>query len=140
MVEFALLATALLVIVMGGLQLALILNAALAVSQYSYTAARYAAVHGTGSSASGYGSTIESNVSPSPTICTSGFSGCSSGTGLGVPTVTSSDSSGNIVSGAQVTVTVTYNLSSGGKLIIPKSLLGFTLPTTITNSSSVMAE
>jgi Flp pilus assembly protein TadG len=141
LVEFALLSVALLLLVLGGLQLALILNAALAVSEYSYAGARYAAVHGGGLTASSYGSTIKANVGPSPTICTSGFSGCpTTGSGLSVPSVTSSDASGKIVSGAQVSVTVTYDLSSGGKLVLPTSFLGFTLPTSITNSTSVMAE
>ena len=63
-VEFALIASALILLVLGGVQLAMILNAALAVSQYSYAGARYAAIHGTGQSASGYGATIKSSVAP----------------------------------------------------------------------------
>src|SRR5271170_1256694 len=56
--EFALLAGVLLLLVFGGLQMVLIFNAALSVSQYSYAAVRYAAVHGTGSSASSYGNIL----------------------------------------------------------------------------------
>ena len=58
MLEFALLAGVLLLLVFGGLQMALIFNAALSVSQYSYAAVRYAAVHGGGSPASSYGNVL----------------------------------------------------------------------------------
>ncbi len=143
--EFALLASALLLLVFGGLQMALIFNTALSLSQYSYAAVRYAAVHGSGSSASSYGNTLlptlpascsatcTAPVSPSPTICDSG---------LNRPVVTSADPSGNIVSGSQITVTVTYSLLTCGKLFLPASFLGFSLllPTSLTNSSSEMAE
>jgi Flp pilus assembly protein TadG len=139
-VEFALIASALILLTLGGVQLALIYNAALAVSQYSYAAARYASIHGTGQPASGYGSTLKSSVAPPPTICSSGFSGCASGAGLGTPTVTSSDASGNIVSGAELTVTVTYNLSTGGKIALRNPFFGVTFPTSLSNSTSMMAE
>ena len=143
--EFALLAGVLLLLVFGGLQMALIFNAALSVSQYSYAAVRYAAVHGTGSSASSYGNillptlpsscpaTCSGPLSPSPTICDSGLSR---------PVVTSADSSGNIVSGSEVTVTITYNLSTCGKIFLPAKFFGFSLslPTSLTNSNSEMAE
>jgi Flp pilus assembly protein TadG len=68
MVEMAVSAGALLLLLFGGLQMAVILNAVLAVSQYSYAGARYAAVHGTGQTASSYGSTLQSNVTAPPTI------------------------------------------------------------------------
>ena len=47
-VEFALVASALILLVLGGVQLAMILNANLSVSQYSYAAARYASICGNG--------------------------------------------------------------------------------------------
>lgn len=139
-VEFALFASVLILLVLGGIQLAMILNAALAVSEYSYASARYAAVHGGGQTASSYGSTIKSNVAPPQTICTSGFSSCTGGNGLSTPTVTSADPSGKITSGAQVTVSVTYNLSTGGKIALPNPFFGVTFPTSITNQTSLMAE
>lgn len=144
-VEFTLLAGVLLLLLFGGLQMALIFNTALSVNQYSYAAVRYAAVHGSGAAASTYGNTLLPTVpgscsaactgpiSPSPTICDSGLSR---------PVVSSADSSGNIVAGSEVTVTVTYNLSTCGKIFLPVSFLGFSLPwpTSLTNSSSEMAE
>ena len=122
--------------------MALIANAALAVSQYSYAAARYTAVHGAGNSASSYGSTLKSNVGPPPTICTSGFAGCGSGAGLSSPSVTctSGCTGGNLASGAQFSVTVTYNLSTGGKIDLPNPFFGFTFPTTLSSSTAMMAE
>jgi len=139
--EFVLMGTALLLLVFGGLQMALILNAAVAVSEYSYVAARYAAIHGGGQPYSSYGSTIKTAVAPPVTICTSGFSGCASGTGLAPLTVTCTGcTGGNIVSGAQIAVRVTYNLSTSNKIFLPTSFFGFALPTSIMNTSSVMAE
>lgn len=139
-IEFALFASALILLVLGGVQLAIILNAALSVSEYSYAAARYAAVHGTNQVASSYGSTIKSNVAPPQTICTSGFANCSGGTGLSVPTVSSADPSGKIISGSQVSVSVTYNMSTGGKIALPNPFFGVTIPTSFTNQTSLMAE
>ena len=87
LLEFTLLASALLLLVFGGLQMALIFNTALSLSQYSYAAVRYAAVHGSGAPASGYGKTLlptlpascsatcTAPVSPSPTICDTGLNG-----------------------------------------------------------------
>ena len=131
-VEWILISTSVLLLIFGGLQLAVILNAALAVSEYSYAGARYAAVHGSGSAASSYGSTISSSVNPSPTIAGSSLSttvSCISGC-----------TGGNIASGAQLQVTVTYNLSTGGKLLFGSSFLGFTLPTSVSNATFIMAE
>jgi hypothetical protein len=54
--------------------------------------------------------------------------------------VTSADPSGKITSGSQLTVQITYNLATGNKLFFTNSFMGFTLPTTVSNSTSVMAE
>ncbi len=141
-IEFALFASVLILLVLGGVQLAISLNAAVSVSEYSYAAARYAAVHGTNQVASSYGSTIKSNVAPPQTICSPGFAGCGSGTtaGLSTPTVTSADPSGKIISGSQVTVSVTYNMSTGGKIALPNPFFGVTIPTSYQNQTSLMAE
>ncbi len=153
MVETAIAISVVLLILFGALQLALIFNAALAISEYSYVAARYAAVHGSGStcSASGYGSTIQSNVPPPPTICSSGFDGCGSGSGLTISsiscTTSGGSSDGTINSGDQLTVQISYNLGDGNKIFLPTTFLGFSLPwissmksNPITSSSSVMVE
>jgi hypothetical protein len=151
-IEIAIAISVILLILFGALQLALIFNAALAISEYSYVAARYAAVHGTGSSCStSYASTIKSNVPPPPTICSSGFSGCSGGSGLSISsiscTTSGGSSDGTINSGDQLTLQISYNLSSGGKLFLPTTFLGYSLPwigsmksNPITSSSSVMVE
>ncbi|GEM_PF-6600785 len=152
MVETAIAIAVVLLILFGGLQLALIFNAALAVSEYSYVAARYAAVHGTGSNCdTSYNSTIEANVPTPPTICTSGFDGCSGGSGLSISNIACTTSTGSsdstINSGDQLTVTISYNLYKGNKLFLPTDFLGYSLPfistfktTPISNSTSVMVE
>jgi Flp pilus assembly protein TadG len=152
MVETAIAISVVLLILFGGLQLALIFNAALAVSEYSYVSARYAAVHGTGSKCdTSYASTIEANVPTPPTICTSGFDGCSGGAGLSISAISCTTSSGSsdstITEGDQLTVTISYNLSTGNKLFLPSTFLGYSLPfistfstTPISNSTSVMVE
>jgi len=137
LVELAVSASAFLLLLLGGIQLAVILNAALAVSQYSYSAARYASIHGTscapsGCTASSYGSTIASNVTPAATI---------QGAGLSTPTVSCTGcTGGNITSGAQLTVTVTYDLSTGHKIGLPNPFFGYTFPTSISSTTSMMAE
>jgi TadE-like protein len=149
MVETVIVISVILLILFGAIQLALIFNAALAVSEYSYTTARYAAVHGTGStcSAAGYGATLKSSVSPPPTICSSGFSGCSgSATPLSIASVSCTTSAGSsdgtINQGDQITVQISYNLTTGNKIFFPSNFLGFRMgfPTSLSNSSSVMAE
>ena len=132
MVELVVCASAFLLLLLGGIQLAVVLNAALAVSQYAYAGARYASVHGSGQAFSSYGSTIAGNVPASATI---------QGAGLGTPTVTCTGcTGGNIVSGAQLTVSVTYNLTTGHKIGVPNPFFGYTFPTSITNTTSMMAE
>jgi Flp pilus assembly protein TadG len=134
-VEFVLISGAVLLLFFGALQMAILFNAALSVSQYAYAGARYAAIHGIGSTASAYGSTIKSNVTPPPTI----NDGC-----LSTPAVSSADPSGKITSGAQLTVLITYSLVASktctSKVQLPASFFGFSLPTALSNSTSLMAE
>jgi hypothetical protein len=54
--------------------------------------------------------------------------------------VASSDPSGNIVSGARITVTVTYDLAAGHKIGLPNPFFGYSFPTSISNATSMMAE
>jgi Flp pilus assembly protein TadG len=154
MVETTIAISVVLLILFGGLQLALIFNAALAVSEYSYVAARYAAVHGNGASCdSSYFATIQANVPTPPTICSSGYDGCSGGSGLTIASICCTANGGtscgdsNISTGDQVTVTIHYNLSTGNKLFLPTNFLGYSMPfigtfvsTPISNSTSVMVE
>jgi len=155
MVETTFAAAVVLLILFGGLQLALIFNAALSISEFSYVAARYAAAHGVGlacNATNGSGtiaSNIQSSVPTPPTICTTGFDGCSGGSGLSISSITCTNSSGTdgtITSGDKVTVQISYNLLRGGKIFLP-NFLGYSLPfigtfktMPITNSTSVMVE
>lgn len=130
LVEFIITATVLMLILFGIIQLAIIGDAALGVIQYSAAGARYASIYGSGSSASSYGSTIQTKVSPSPFIDDSG---------LGTPVVTTNNTSGTLARGDQVTVTVTYDLSAGDKLFLP-SFFGISLPSTLSNSESAFVQ
>lgn len=141
-VEFVVSAAAILLLLLGGVQLAVILNAALAVNQYTYSAARYASIHCGGSSPATCKSTISGNVAPSASICTSGFTGCGGGAGLTLetPTCSGACTGGNITSGDQITVIVQYNVSTGHKLGVPNPFFGYTFPTLIQQQTSMMAE
>jgi hypothetical protein len=131
LVEFTLSATVLLLLLFGAIQLAIIGGAALSVTQYAYAGVRYASINGATCSnppcsTSSLGSTIKSSVSPSPFINDSGLS-------------TPSVSPGTVSSGQQITVTVTYNLSTGQKLFLP-SMFGISLPTTLSSSESMLVQ
>jgi len=131
LVEFVVSATVLLLLLFGAIQLAMIGDAALAVSQYAYAGVRYASIKaGTCStqpcSTSSLGSTIQTSVYPSPFINDSG---------LATPTV----SPGTVSTGQQITVTVSYNLSTGRKLFL-SSFFGISLPTSLSNSESMLVQ
>lgn len=132
MVEFAVSATVLLLLLFGAVQMAIIGGAALAVSQYTYASVRYASVYAGNNcsswpcSTSRFGDAIKSNVSRSPFIDDSGLS---------TPTV----SPGSVSTGQQITVTITYDLSPSKKLFL-SSMFGITLPTTLTNSESMLVQ
>ncbi len=137
MVELALYSSAFLLVLFGGLQLALILNAAMAVSQYSYSAARYAAVHEAGNSAATAKTDIQSNVTTPPTINDGGLTtACNGSTGITV-TIPSTDTT--LTSGHTVTVQVNYN-TSVTKRKLPSPFFGSILPTCVSNTSTLMVE
>ncbi len=134
MVEFALLASVLLFVAIGAIQMALIFNAVLSVSQLSYAGARYASVNAgmSSSSVASYMKTIAS-----PTINES------SGANITVNLLNSAGGTISAVpsSGTQFAVQVSYNLSVN-KVFLPATFLGFSLhlPTSYANQTSVMAE
>jgi hypothetical protein len=138
MVEFALLASVLLFVAIGAIQMALIFNAVLSVSQLSYAGARYASVNAgmTSSNVASYMKTTlasptineSSGANITVTLCAAGGSTCTS-----IPAVPSS--------GTQFGVQVSYNLSAN-KVFLPATFFGFSLhlPTSFTNQTAVMAE
>jgi len=124
LVEFALSVTALLVLMLASLQLALIGNAALAVSQLAYAGARYAAINPSYNSAAV--STYMLSIAPSTINENSGAD----------LTISVSPASVPRSFGSQLTVSVTYNLTS--KLFLPTSFMGISFPTTLSNISNTM--
>jgi len=130
MVEFALIATIALIVLMAGIQFAIIGQAALAVSQASYVAARSAAVNTSVTNAN-ISSLVSNQLSPTITapanaltvnMTTAGDATC-------VPTRTF---------GCQVSVTITYDATS--KLALPNPFLGISFPTTLTSTQKMMTE
>lgn len=127
MVEFALIATLALVVMLVGIQFALIGQAALAVSQASYLGARTASVNANMTS-----STLQTAIQNqiSPTI-----------TGANVTLTNTSDASCGPprTFGCPINVTVTYDATS--KLFLPSNtLMGLTFPTNLTATESAMTE
>jgi len=127
MVEFAILAPVALVVMLVGIQFALIGQAALAVSQASYLGARNASVNGTLTSST-LSTAIQNQMSPTisgatVTLTPGGDASCGPPRTFGCP----------------FTVAVTYDASS--KIFLPSNtLLGITFPTSLTFSESAMTE
>ncbi|MDO8431815.1 MAG: TadE/TadG family type IV pilus assembly protein [Candidatus Binatus sp.] len=129
-VEFALLATLSLIVLMVGIQFAIIGQAALAVTQASYVASRTASVN-TSVTDSNISSVTNNQLSPSITAPANA---------LTVNMVTAGDSTcvPNRTFGCQVTVTVTYDATS--KIALPNPFLGMTFPTTLSSTQKMMTE
>ena len=144
MVEFALIASVALIVLLVGIQFAIIGQAALAVSQAAYIGARYAAVHNTASDPS-TGSALQTAILPqlSPTISES------AGAHL-TTTLVCKNSAGTTIAcagrpfGSQVFVTMSYNATS--KIVLgPASgwhIGSWTIhfPTTLASTQSMMTE
>jgi Flp pilus assembly protein TadG len=130
MVEFALIATLALVVMLVGIQFALIGQAALAVSQASYLGARAASINAnltTGTLQDAIANQI------SPTI---------NGALVNLTLTNALDplcAGGTRTFGCGFNVTVTYNATS--KLFLPSNtLMGLTFPTNLTATESAMTE
>ena len=129
-VEFALLATISIIVLMVGVQFALIGQAALAVTQASYVASRAASVN-TSVTNSNITSLITNQLSPTIT---------SPSNALTVNMTTASDSTctPSRAFGCQVTVTITYNATS--MIALPNPFLGISFPTSLTSTQKMMTE
>jgi Flp pilus assembly protein TadG len=136
MVEFALLATLSMVVMLLGIQFAIIGQAALAVTQASYIGARAASVNANLTSNS-LQTQIANQMSPTingatVTLTNTSDPTCSAGPG------------GTRSFGCPINVTVTYDATS--KLFLPSSwtMLGggriITFPTSLTSTESAMTE
>ena len=137
MVEFALLATLFFVVVLVGVQFAIIGQAALAVSQASYVGARAASVNSNLTNAS-IQSAIQNQISPTisanatVTMTNTADASCTAGTG------------GTRSFGCPINVTVTYDATS--KLFLPANWTilgvhtGIVFPTNLTATESAMTE
>lgn len=136
MVEFALLATLFFVVVLVGVQFAIIGQAALAVSQASYVGARAASVNTNLTNAS-IQSAIANQISPTinnatVTMTNTADPSCTAGTG------------GTRSFGCPINVTVTFDATN--KLFLPKTWTilgvntGITFPTNLTATESAMTE
>jgi Flp pilus assembly protein TadG len=126
-VEFALLSTLALALLVVGIQFAIIGQAALAVSQASYLGARAASVNETLTSDT-LSTTISKQISPTISGATVSM------------TNTADPSCGPPRSyGCPISVTVTYNAAS--KIFLPSNtLLGLTFPTTLTATESAVTD
>jgi len=127
MIEFAILAPVALVVMLVGIQFALIGQAALAVSQASYLGARSASINGTLTSST-LSTAIQNQMSPTisgatVTLTAGGDASC------GLPRTF----------GCPFSVTVAYDASN--KIFLPSNtLLGITFPTNLTFTESAMTE
>jgi Flp pilus assembly protein TadG len=128
MVEFALIAIVAIIVLVVGIQFALIGQAALAVSQLSFAGARYASVNTSYTQSQIHDYMVQQG---SPTITSN------SGADLTI-TVTRSTNPDGSYFGQPVTVNISYNATN--KLILPNPFLGITFPTTLTAQETAMQE
>jgi Flp pilus assembly protein TadG len=129
-VEFALLSTLAMIVLLVGVQFAIIGQAALAVTQASYVASRAASVN-TSVTNDNISNVISAQLSPTIT---------SPANALTMNMVTAADSTCTPSRGfgCQVTVTITYNATS--KIALPNPFMGMSFPTTLTSTQQMMTE
>jgi uncharacterized protein (UPF0333 family) len=143
MVEFALIAPVALVIMVVGIQYAIIGQAALAVSQGASALARYAAVNPGAFGTNGNG-TVTVSGSPaanllSPTILTGTNDGDLTVTISSVSAATGNPTTGTPSLGDRLTINISYDATS--KLALPNPfLLGISFPTNLTSQDSQVYE
>ena len=136
-VEFALISIIAMIVLLVGIQFALLGQAALAVSQASNSVARYATVHAGTLVANGplsMDSTIQQLVSSS--LLTNGGNDLTITIASYSGTTTSTTSAP--VQRDRAVVTVSYNASS--KLVLPNPFLSISFPTSLTASESALYE
>ena len=124
MVEFALISTLALLVLVGGVQVAIIGEAGLAVGQLAFQGARYAAVNPSTSQA-GVTSYVQS-IAPSILGTTKNLS------------VTMNPSTTPRNFATTVTVTVAYTL--GNLQVLPNPFLGVSFPTSVSSTETAMSE
>lgn len=126
MVEFAMVMTVALFVLLVSIQLALIGQAALALSQAAWHGARYAAVNPTLDEGAVRSYMI---AHASPTITSDGGSNL---------TITLNPAAAPRTFGQPVTVNVSYNATP--QIVLPNPFLGITFPTTLTSQQTAMSE
>jgi Flp pilus assembly protein TadG len=124
-VEFALIATVAMFVLLVGVQLALIGDVALSLGQVTYQAARYAAINASASQAAVQ--TYVKNIAPS-TLLSNGGADLSVGVS---PNTTRTFAS-------PVTVTISYNTQS--KVLLPNPFLGVSFPTSLSSAETALTE
>jgi Flp pilus assembly protein TadG len=127
MVEFALLSGLIAIVLFVGVQLAIIGNAQLSVSQLAYSLARYASVNPTQSDLSGqianFGSPTITSTAGNQQLAITSFTQCPTTNGMGSPT--------------KVTVQYTF----GSMIFLPNPFLGvIKFPTSVSSSQSAYCE
>lgn len=133
MVEFAMIASLALIVLLVGIQFALIGQAALAVSQASYYAARYAAVQTSVNSSSALQTAVQNNFSPTITSPANAL----------VVNMTTNTTDPNCTAsprnfGCRITVSVTYNSTS--KIVLRNPFFGIPFPNSLSSTTQMLTE
>jgi len=144
-VEFAMISTLALFIMLVGVQYAMIGQAALAVSQGASALARYAAIYpGTIGGASGNGSVTLSGTAAQNLLSSSICGGSCSNLTATITSISATTGTANTASnpphyGDQLTITLNYDATD--KLALPKTFMGMvTFPTALSASESQVYE
>jgi len=127
MVEFAIIAPVALILLVVGIQFAIIGQCAVALTQVNYVGARYASVHPTYTE-----SQVQTymNSVASPTLLSN------NGADLTITTWSPCPSTNSF--GSPVTIGLQYNLSS--KIFLPNPFLGISFPSTVQSTQTAFCE
>jgi Flp pilus assembly protein TadG len=132
MIEFALVGGLLILVLLMGIQLAIIGMSDLAVNQYAYSVARYSSVNfsDTGLSTPGTDSNVTALMPPSlsASAATVTVAKCTIPAGA------------STVFGAVTTATVQYDLVSSNRIFLPNPFFGISLPTTVSATQKAFCE
>lgn len=144
MIEFALIGGLLVLVLLMGIQLAVIGEAALGANQLAYSTARYASVYYFQDTAVQSPGTLNGDSKISalipPSLVTSGSSG-SSTTNPTIQLVQScAPPTGGTVFGQVAQVQVQYDLVASNRIFLPNPFFGISLPTSVSAAQKAFCE
>ena len=133
MIEFALVGGLLVLILLMGIQLAIIGEAALAVNQLAYSTARYASVKYSDGKLSTPGTDPSVTAMIPPSLVASSLT-------IALTQPCAAPVGSSTVFGSVAIVSVQYDLSTSNRIFLPNPFLGISLPTSVSATQRAFCE